>query len=203
MGLSFTTAAGPRQRSHSQVRVPRDSVSDSRPPQHGGPGLRIYIPPEQDGPVIAPGAGFPFRRLLRLAGQRWRYSTPPPHGRRPMSSQVLCYDRRQSASLSWNKAPIWELRPDFYYCQTAAGLLVWGALSDERMDLSFTIDPGPCQRSHSRVRVPWDSRPYFTASDSRFPFSSPPTTRRATVDVFNPASTSRITGYEEIMARSE
>jgi hypothetical protein len=23
---------------------------------------------------------FPFLRLLRLAGQRWRYSTPPPHG---------------------------------------------------------------------------------------------------------------------------
>jgi hypothetical protein len=22
----------------------------------------------------------PFRRLLRLAGLRWRYSTPPPHG---------------------------------------------------------------------------------------------------------------------------
>jgi hypothetical protein len=24
---------------------------------------------------------FPFRRLLRVAGLRWRYSTPPPHGR--------------------------------------------------------------------------------------------------------------------------
>jgi hypothetical protein len=23
---------------------------------------------------------FPFRRLLQLAGLRWRYSTPPPHG---------------------------------------------------------------------------------------------------------------------------
>jgi hypothetical protein len=23
---------------------------------------------------------FPLRRLLRLAGSRWRYSTPPPHG---------------------------------------------------------------------------------------------------------------------------
>jgi hypothetical protein len=36
----------------------------------------------------------------------------------------------QSASLSWNKAPIWGLRPDFYYCLTVAGLLMWGALSD-------------------------------------------------------------------------
>jgi hypothetical protein len=37
----------------------------------------------------------------------------------------------QSASLSWNKAPIWGLRPNFYYCQTVAGLLMWGAASDE------------------------------------------------------------------------
>jgi hypothetical protein len=29
----------------------------------------------------------------------------------------------QSASLSWNKAPIWGLRPDLYYCQTVAGAL--------------------------------------------------------------------------------
>jgi hypothetical protein len=41
----------------------------------------------------------------------------------------------------------------------------------------------------SRVRVPWDSWPYFTVSDSRLPFSSPPTTRRVTVEVFDPAST--------------
>jgi hypothetical protein len=43
----------------------------------------------------------------------------------------------QSASLSWNKASIWGLRPDIYYCQTVAGLLIWGALSDERTGLSF------------------------------------------------------------------
>jgi hypothetical protein len=34
-----------------------------------------------------------------------------------------------------------------------------------------------------------DSWPYFTVSDSRLPFSSPPTTRRVTVEVFDPAST--------------
>jgi hypothetical protein len=28
--------------------------------------------------VAHPGTGFPFRRLLRLAGLRWRYSNPPP-----------------------------------------------------------------------------------------------------------------------------
>jgi hypothetical protein len=38
-----------------------------RLPQPGGPGSRIYIPQEQGGPVIPPGTGFPFYRLLRLA----------------------------------------------------------------------------------------------------------------------------------------
>jgi hypothetical protein len=66
MGLWFKTAAGPRQRSYFQVRVPRDSwphftVSDSRLLQLGGPGPRIYIFQEQGGPVIPPGTGFPLR----------------------------------------------------------------------------------------------------------------------------------------------
>jgi hypothetical protein len=95
----------------------------------------------------------------------------------------------QSASLSWNKAPIWGLRPDFYNCQAVAGLLIWGALSDESTSLSFIIAAGPRQFSHSRVRDPWDSQPYFTVSDLSLPFLSPPTTRRATVEVFDPAST--------------
>jgi hypothetical protein len=64
----------------------------------------------------------------------------------------------QSASLTWNKALIWGLRPDLYYYQTVAGLLMWGTLSDERTGLSFTIAGGPRRRSHSRVRVPWNSR---------------------------------------------
>jgi hypothetical protein len=33
----------------------------------------------------------------------------------------------------------WGLRSDFYYCQTFAVLLMWGALSDETTGLSFTI----------------------------------------------------------------
>jgi hypothetical protein len=60
----------------------------------------------------------------------------------------------QSASLSWNKAPFWGLRPDLYYCLTVAGLLIWGALSDELSGLSFTIPAGPRQRRHFLVRVP-------------------------------------------------
>jgi hypothetical protein len=82
MGLSFTIAAGPRQRSHSHVRVPRDSwphftVPDSRLPEPGGLGPHNYIPQKQGGPITPPGTGFSFRRLLRLTRIRWRYSTPP------------------------------------------------------------------------------------------------------------------------------
>jgi hypothetical protein len=33
---------------------------------------------------------------------------------------------------------------------------MWGALSDERTGLSFTIAAGPRQRSHSQARVPRD-----------------------------------------------
>jgi hypothetical protein len=84
MGLSFIIADAPRQRSHSQVRVLRESrphfpVSGSRFFQPGGSGPRIYIPQEQGDPLIPPHTDFPFRRLQRLAGLRWRYSTLPPH----------------------------------------------------------------------------------------------------------------------------
>jgi hypothetical protein len=41
----------------------------------------------------------------------------------------------QSASLSWNKALTWGLRPDLYDCQTVAGMLMWDALFDERTGL--------------------------------------------------------------------
>jgi hypothetical protein len=51
----------------------------------------------------------PFRHLLRLAGLRWRYSIPPPHG------WLLCSRAEQSRSLlpaisrhghSWHRAPV-------------------------------------------------------------------------------------------------
>jgi hypothetical protein len=44
MGLSYIIAAGPRQLSHSQVWVPRNSCLRFKTPQLGGRGLRIYIP---------------------------------------------------------------------------------------------------------------------------------------------------------------
>jgi hypothetical protein len=117
----------------------------------------------------------------------------------------------QSASLSWCQATVWGLRPDFYYCQSVAGLLMWVSPSD-RTVLPFTIAAGPRQRSHFWVRVPRDSWSYVTlwysrrpqpggpgpriyipqeqggpviSPDTGFPFH---TARRATVEVFEPAS---------------
>jgi hypothetical protein len=94
----------------------------------------------------------------------------------------------QSVSKSWCRAPsgahdqifitVWQLRSCF----------LWGALSGMRTGLSFVHAVGPCQRNLFRVQVPWDSWPYFTVSDLKLPFSSPPTARRVTVKVFNPAS---------------
>jgi hypothetical protein len=53
-------------------------------------GPRIHIPQEQGGTFITPAIGFPFRRLLLLAGLRCRYSNPPPHGvSRNSASQCL------------------------------------------------------------------------------------------------------------------
>jgi hypothetical protein len=69
---------------------------------------------------------FLLRLLQRLAELRWRYSTPPPHGRvfTLLSTTLKSYITTdgQSASVSSNKAPIWGLRPDFYYCQKVAAL---------------------------------------------------------------------------------
>jgi hypothetical protein len=45
-----------------------------------------------------------------------------------MLSQIYVTTDGQSASLSSCQAPIWSLRPNFYYCHTVAGLLMWGAL---------------------------------------------------------------------------
>jgi hypothetical protein len=69
-------------------------------------------------------------------------------------SQSYVMTDGQPASLSCNKTPIWGLWQDFDYCLTVAGLLIWGALSNERTGLSFAITTGPCQSNHFWVRVP-------------------------------------------------
>jgi hypothetical protein len=122
----------------------------------------------------------------------------------------------QSASLSWNKALVWGLRPEFYYCLQlrvcGGGTLSLTSGRVCRLQLLLAL----ARAVFFRVRVPRYSSPCFAVSDSRLPqpggpgpriyippgagwpsytprdrvpFSSPPTTRRATVEVFDPAST--------------
>jgi hypothetical protein len=86
--------AGPRQRSDSRVRVPRHSwayctLSDSRLPQHGGPGPRIHIAQEQGGPVIPPGTSFPFRRHPRLGTDRKENTASIVFLRKNMSPELF------------------------------------------------------------------------------------------------------------------
>jgi hypothetical protein len=87
--------------------------------------LRFDIPPTwraRSPPLHPPGTGWP------------RHWVPV---KVKVKVKVMLRPTVQSVSLFWNKAPIWGLRPDLYYCQTVAGLLMWGALSDARTGLSF------------------------------------------------------------------
>jgi hypothetical protein len=59
-----------------------------------------WVSEGQGGPVIHPCTGMPFHRLLRLAGLRWRYSTPPPLA-------YIVYQRCDMIIYSWKR---------FFYC---------------------------------------------------------------------------------------
>jgi hypothetical protein len=149
---------------------------------------------------------FPFRRLLRLVGSRWRYSNPPPHGfclsrssclqdnhsartsRKTVASLLrVRWSRRhvatdgESVSKSWCRAPYLGLMTGYLILFDSYGLVFVGRLLWREDGSVFCICcwPLPAQSF---------SRPYFTVSDLRLPFSSPPTTRRVTVEVFDPTS---------------
>jgi hypothetical protein len=85
------------------------------------------------------------------------------------SKSKLCYKRRSFGQSIL--VPSTHLGPKtrFLLLSDSSGLLMWSALFDERTSLSFTSAAEPRQRSHSRVRVPRDSWPYFTLSDSGLP----------------------------------
>jgi hypothetical protein len=68
---------------------------------------------------LSPIRDFPFRRLLRLAGLWWRYSTPPLHGimnsiKSKWSRSHIATDG-QSISKSWCRAP--SARRDWQWSQ--------------------------------------------------------------------------------------
>jgi hypothetical protein len=106
-----------------------------------------------------------------------------------VESSLMLRSMSPSASLSWNIIAIWGLWPDFYYCQTVAGLLIWDALSEEGAGLSFKI--AACPRASAVIlgSESQGTRDHILFSQIRDPFSSPTTTRRVTVEVFDPDST--------------
>jgi hypothetical protein len=113
MGLFFTMPADRRQDSHSRIRVPQDSrpyfaISDSRLPQPGGPGSRIYIPNEEGGPVIPPGTGFHFLPLPRLNSFK---SKSKSHCDWQTISKSWC--RTPSAARDHIFITLWQLRSCF------------------------------------------------------------------------------------------
>jgi hypothetical protein len=70
--------------------------------------------------------------------------TPPPHRYAPSLVKVKVKVKvmlrptvNRPLCLGTKHPPIWGLRPDVKYCQRVAGLLMWGALSNERTGLSF------------------------------------------------------------------
>jgi hypothetical protein len=139
-GLSFTVAAVPCRCIHSWVPYSRDSwpyftVSDSRFPQPGGQGSRIYVIQEQCGPVILPGNVLLFRRLLRFDGLRWRSLNLPPRGCWLIMQAKVKVTLQLTISQSWCRAPCgahdqifitaWQLRACFCGAPTLTRGWVW------------------------------------------------------------------------------
>jgi hypothetical protein len=79
----------------------------------------------------------------------------------------LCYDWRWGGQsvLMWSTHL--GLTTRFLLLSDSCRFVDMGHLSDKRMGLPLTIAADLHQRSHSWFRVPWDSWPYFTVSDSR------------------------------------
>jgi hypothetical protein len=62
---------------------------------------------------------FPFRRLLRQAGSRWRYSTPPPHGLHVLKSlwrNIIPYIHISETSIGPRTDPLRDTRCDMMCC---------------------------------------------------------------------------------------
>jgi hypothetical protein len=79
----------------------------------------------------------------------------------------LCYDRRSVGQSFMVPSPSRVQELIFVTFRQLQIYRRGGALSDERTVLSFRIAACPGQHSHSWVRIPRDSGPYFTVSDSR------------------------------------
>jgi hypothetical protein len=138
-------------------------------------------------PTSTRGLGIHVRVTVTLGLAVYRQSVRL--GDKPLQVESYVMPDGSSASLSWNKAPIWGLRPHFYYCQTV-GVFVDLGCSLWREDGSVIYN---CCWPSS-VQSFWGPSPLGLATIFyclRFetPFSSPPMTRRFTVEVFETVST--------------
>jgi hypothetical protein len=123
---------------------------------------------------------FPFRRLLRLAGLRWRYSILPPRGINISVGQVKV---KVTLRLTVSQ---WVSWPDIYYSLTVTVLFFWGALSDERTGLSFYMllalasviflgSESLSTRDHILLsHCPFPFRRLLRLAGSRWRYSTPP-----------------------------
>jgi hypothetical protein len=85
------------------------------------------------------GIGFPFRRLLRFAALRWRYSNPPPRGKLPTATESeLFYDWRLTANqFVLTASPLRLTTREFLNWTLAVIVLIYNILSKDRMGLSL------------------------------------------------------------------
>jgi hypothetical protein len=134
----------PCQSSDFWVEVPQNSrpyfTVSFETPQLQGPGSHIYMPQEQVGPVIPLGTGFPFVAPYDLQGYGGGILTRLHMG-------MLCVSKSKVIVRPTVSRPVrlgvWhpsgtrdQISPSlFVYFWTVTGLLMCGALSDERTGL--------------------------------------------------------------------
>jgi hypothetical protein len=159
--------------------------------------------------------------LHNFVSQSYTYAK---YGTCQSQSQSHVTNDGQLASLFWCQAPIWAFLPHFSYCQTVAVFYVGRPLwweNGSAVNICCWSSPaqsflGPSPAGlvtifyHLTFETPpaWRTKsPYLYSSGTRWPsytprqwvsFSSPPTTRRATVEAFESASTRRATGTRDI-----
>jgi hypothetical protein len=111
------------------------------------------------------------------------------------SKSKLCYDRRSVGQSVLVSSTHLGLTISVLLLSDSCGVVDVGRSLWRENGSAVIIAAAPRQRSHSWVRVPRNSWPHFTLSDLRLPFSSPPTTRRITVELFESASTRLVLSY--------
>jgi hypothetical protein len=122
--LGLARAESKSCRSHDHILL-----SHLRLPQPGEPGPRIYIPQEQSGPVIPLGTGLPFvasHDSLGYGGVCLAFKVKVKVILRPTVCRPVRLGIRHSPGTSHQFFP-------FSIFFTVSDLLMWGAISDEKL----------------------------------------------------------------------